>query len=142
MRLWSFQGMGAKLLALCAPISAPCGGVYVHKRPEEQLEQHLAWHHAQAWHHALLPPESHPFNPPTARGPTGRLERNRSFCKQGEAGRVSQPGMKEGQPGERDGQLGQRDSQLEGEEQPDREAAGQRKEPWPMPINRRDLGES
>lgn len=57
-------------------------------------------------------------------------------------GRVSQPGMTKRQPGERDGQLGQRDSQLEGEEQPAREAAGQRKELWPMPINRRELGES
>lgn len=42
-RLWFFQGIGSKPLALCAPISAlpPCGGVYVHKNGESCAQHAL-----------------------------------------------------------------------------------------------------
>lgn len=73
----------------------------------------------------LAAPRIVPFNPPTAREPTGqvllvyipgRLKRNRSLQKP--LGRASwgrgssQPGMKNRQPEQRDRQLGEKDSQL------------------------------
>lgn len=122
MRPWSLQGMGTKLLALHAPVLAfpLCGGVYVHKRAEvgkKWLELHSA--------PGLTAPAITPFNPPTAREPTGqvllvyipgRLKRKRSLRKplgRASRGQGEQPARDEGQAAGAEGQTtGSKDSQL------------------------------